>query len=64
MTFTISFGWWLAPALTSMLFFVLAVGLTNYLEKSPEGRGIIGAGFSGIAAVASLIVWLIWAVLK
>ena len=67
MTFTIEFGWWLAP---------LAVTLATFIAATWMNRDICGGGdysFSGFWAginylifwiIPSLIAWLVWALLR
>jgi hypothetical protein len=66
MTFTVSFGWWLAPALVTALAFAWSY---TKQDRSPAydygriGQGIGNAVLHGMALIVSLIAWLIWAVL-
>lgn len=66
MTFTIEFlgDWWLIPAAITIIAFVFA--MTKFVETSGNDYGLGGMVnllFLSMAAVASLLAWLIWAVL-
>lgn len=67
MTLTIVFGPWVMPLSATLLFGASAVLAANLMEKSPEGRGILGLAFLSAASIASLAAWaayFIWAALK
>lgn len=67
MTFTIGLGWWIAPALVT----VLALGWALFMSRDEGSHGdyaSIGNAFValviyGAALIVSLIAWLVWAVL-
>lgn len=62
MEFTVTFGWWLIPAVITLLSFVGAAFVARDIGNDPYGAGgFIALGFHLIAAVASLLAWLIWA---
>ena len=64
MTFSIIFGWWLAPALVTIAAFAWS---THHQDHRPTGdygrigQGIGNAILHGVALIVSLIVWLVWA---
>lgn len=67
MTFAITFGWWLVPALVTVAAFGAAY-LAMPSRRPPSGYGDIGGAIVALvefaaAAILSLIAWLAWAVL-
>lgn len=63
MTVSLTFGWWLAPLLVTVISFAWA-----YLRCMVEGSGgfmpagvLLAMLLFPLAAVLSLIAWLIWA---
>lgn len=67
MTFTISMGWWLAPALVTILFAVVA----GIMRRGMSGSDSLGMGrFFAIVTwvicwfVPSLIAWFVWALMR
>lgn len=60
---TIQFGWWLAPLAGTILLHAVAAWFTYRMERSPEGRGILGIAYGGLAMACSLLTWILWAVL-
>ena len=67
MHFTVSFGWWLFPVAVSITAFAVAYGLSPH-RTPPTGYGnvadaIISLVIYGVAAIISLTVWLVWALL-
>jgi hypothetical protein len=67
MTLTIEFGWWLAPALVTVAAFGW-YAIWSIQQPASSGYGAIGDGLAhalllSIAIIASLVAWLIWAVL-
>lgn len=67
MTVTLTFGWWLAPFAVTCIFFLWAWFVTPPAKQSygygQAAGGFIDAVMYGIALIASLIAWLIWALL-
>ncbi|WPE22482.1 hypothetical protein [Shinella zoogloeoides] len=64
MTFTVEFGWWLIPALITLLAFGAAAFMSRDMGNDRFGAGaVISFGFYLMAAVASLLAWLVWALL-
>jgi hypothetical protein len=64
MSFTVLIGWWLAPCLVTVAASTWAGWAGDH--SSSSGYGNIGKGLGnalifGVALVASLIAWLIWA---
>lgn len=65
MTITITFGWWLAPLAVT----IAACGLAWWIEhRDDHYTGLVGGAVTALflwmpAIIASLIAWLIWAVL-
>ena len=66
MSMTIAFGWWVAPAVVT----IVAYGWAAIVSR-PDGRsyglaaigeGAVALFFYGLATVASLAAWLVWAV--
>ena len=66
MTFSVSLGWWLLPALVTIAAFGWS---THRQDRSPSGdygkigQGIGNAVLHGIALIVSLIAWLVWSIL-
>lgn len=62
MSINIVIGWWLVPWVITAATFVWA---WNISRKSPShyGQDITGIFVYGAATIASLVVWLVWAVL-
>lgn len=62
MSLTVSFGWWLIPAAVSAVSFGCAAFVSRDLGNDRFGAGaVIAFGFYLLAAVVSLLAWLIWA---
>lgn len=65
MTFTITFGWWLAPLSVTAFAFSLAAFMCRDDERHGDYSAIAGAFVSlviyGAASIVSLIAWLVWA---
>lgn len=62
MELTITFGWWLIPAVITLLSFGAVTFMSRDAGSDQSGAGsIIAAGFYLLAAVVSLLAWLIWA---
>lgn len=62
MTMTISFGWWLLPAAVTVASYLWA-WLTTRGSRPSFGDAVVALIYYGAATIASLIAWLIWAVL-
>jgi len=62
MDLTIMLGWWIAPALVTLLAFIIA-GNNLPVYSRGYGDGIAGVFILGVAIIVSLIAWLVWAVL-
>lgn len=66
MNFTVHFGWWLVPLSVTLA----ALGWA-YIVSKPDGsqgyalvgKAAVSALTLGVALIASLIAWLIWALL-
>jgi hypothetical protein len=68
MTFEITFGWWLAPLTITLMTFVWHWWMHKDEIDPGSVYGVIGRGLGEaltllVAAVVSLLAWLIWAVL-
>jgi hypothetical protein len=64
MTITIGFGWWLIPAVITLISCGTAAFMSRDMGNDRFGAGaVIAFGFHLMAAVASLLAWLIWALL-
>jgi hypothetical protein len=64
MEITIGFGWWLIPAVITLLSFGISAFMSRDLGNDRFGAGaVIALGFYLMAAVVSLLAWLIWALL-
>lgn len=64
MTITLGFGWWLLPTAITLASFVTVGFMSRDLGNDRFGAGAVVAFlFYLIAAVVSLLAWLIWAVL-
>lgn len=65
MTFTIEFGWWLAPAIISIMSSALALYITTRNSTSPACGldRLVALIIFEAALIISLTSWLIWAVL-
>ena len=62
MTITIGFGWWIAPAVITIIALGWAAFMSRDMGNDRFGAGAVIAGFLYlIAAVVSLVAWLIWA---
>ncbi|GAA4169179.1 hypothetical protein [Shinella granuli] len=62
MTFTVDFGWWLVPAVITLLSFGIAAFMSRDMGDDRFGAGaVIMFGFYLMASVASLAAWLVWA---
>ncbi|KRA63107.1 hypothetical protein [Rhizobium sp. Root651] len=62
MTFTIEFGWWIVPAIVTILSLGWAAFISRDTGNDQYGPGaVISLGFYLAASVASLLAWLIWA---
>lgn len=67
MTFTISFGWWMAPTLVTLLTFLAAWAFGPKMQPQrgsmfPDIGGALMELLSYAAAlVVSLLAWLVWA---
>jgi len=62
MELTITFGWWLIPAVITLLSFGTVTFMSRDMGNDQYGAGaVIAAGFYLLAAVVSLLAWLIWA---
>lgn len=69
MTFTIQFGWWIIPALVSLIGFIVAHSMCNDGRSSGGGFMDFGAFFDMVTyliffVLPSLLAWLIWSLLK
>ena len=62
MTVVVSFGWWLLPAAVTIASYLLA-WLANRGSRPSLGDAFVALIYYGAATIASLIAWLIWAVL-
>lgn len=60
MTYTITFGWWIVPALITAASFAWAFWPDN---STGFGAAVAGLIQSLIALVLSLAAWLIWSLL-
>lgn len=61
MTFTVELGWWLVPAVITLLAFGTAAFMSRDMGDDRFGVGaVISFGFHLMAAVASLLAWLVW----
>ncbi|UXS69176.1 hypothetical protein FY145_01125 [Agrobacterium tumefaciens] len=61
MTIAIGFGWWVVPALITVLTFGYAAFMSRDMGNDRFGAGaVIAFGFYLLASVASLLAWLIW----
>jgi hypothetical protein len=64
MTVTIDFGWWLVPAAITLACFGYAAFMSRDMGNDRFGAGaVISFGFYMMAAVVSLLSWLIWSLL-
>ena len=62
MTIIIGLGWWLVPAVVTLLSFGAAVFMSRDMGDDRFGAGaVIAFGFYMMAAVVSLVAWLVWA---
>lgn len=62
MTFTVEFSWWVVPTAVTLLAIGLAAFMSRDMGNDRFGAGaVIALGFYLMAAVASLLSWLIWA---
>ena len=59
---TIIIGWWALPTIVTIASY-LAVWFTIRCSQPSYGDDIIALLSYGVATIASLVVWLIWAVL-
>lgn len=67
MTFTISWGWWLVPALLTLAAFIWYRVQVRSLPPSSGGYGMGAVTELVIALMAAcpvLVAWLIWALLR
>ena len=64
MTLTIQAGWWLLPAALTLAAFGFAFATSRPSSSPGYGDGIVGVFVYGAALIASLIAWLIWAVVR
>jgi len=65
-TNTVQFGWWLFPALITIISIIWAhTRCPHYISGARRFSmdGFVYLFFYGIASIISLIAWLIWAVL-
>jgi hypothetical protein len=68
MNITVTFGWWLLPVVVTLASIAWALPLRA--DEQPTGSMFDGFRFFGpvfrllLALVLSLIVWLIWALLR
>jgi hypothetical protein len=64
---TITIGLWVIPLIVTIISFVTASIRVQQVAKDAGagswGEGILIIAFHGLALIASLIAWLIWAVL-
>lgn len=60
---TIEIGSWVIPLVLSAVFWLLAMS-TWRGESNGLGGSIVGVFLGGVAVILSLIVWLIWALLR
>lgn len=61
MTITIGFGWWIAPAVITIICFGYAAFMGRDMGNDRFGAGaVITFGFYLMAAVISLFAWLVW----
>jgi len=61
MQFTIELGWWLVPAVITLVCFGAAAFASRDMGNDQYGAGaVISFGFYLAACVVSLAVWLIW----
>lgn len=65
MSMTITLGWWVAPALVTVLAFALVCwGMSDHRPSGTIGdvaMGIVALVWIAGATIVSLIAWLIWA---
>lgn len=60
MTFTVDFGWWIVPAVITILTFGCALFMSREDGRDQYGvAAIISLGFYLMASVVSLLAWLI-----
>lgn len=65
MSVTIEFGWWVLPAVVTLMAFGLAAYSSRNLGKDQYGVGAyISLGFYLVASVFSLLAWLAWSLLR
>lgn len=69
MTFTIQFGWWIAPTLVTLIGFFVARNMCRDGNSSGGGFLDLGAFFDMVTyliffILPSLLAWLIWSLLK
>lgn len=65
MTFTISFGWWVAPVVVTAISFLVAYASSE--REQAFGLGAVGQAMANgflflIAIVVSLSAWLVWSI--
>lgn len=61
---TIHIGWWIIPLLITVSAFIAAIiPVGNEGGYSGIGSGMVGCFFLALAAVVSLVAWLVWALL-
>ena len=65
MSYTITLGWWLAPSIMTALAFSIAafMGRSDGRPDQYGAGAILSLVLYLVAAVFSLIAWLLWAVL-
>lgn len=64
MTLTISLGWWLVPAVVTIIAFGVAYRtFASDLDRGGFMAGLVGCFALPIAGCVSLAAWLLWALL-
>jgi hypothetical protein len=65
MTFSVGFGWWLLPTMVTVVAFTIAVFMSrsdgSHGEFAAIGNAFVALVIYGMALIASLLAWLIWA---
>ncbi len=66
MTFTITMGWWILPAVITLVSFMAAICFAVFTRSEGDFNAfdvIFGGGALMVATIVSLISWMSWMIL-
>jgi hypothetical protein len=62
-TFTVTFGWWLVPFVATLVAYGSVFLNSKFGRRDSYIDGLVDLILYGIATIASLAAWLVWALM-